>query len=53
VQVLHDDDFTECVDPWRCNRPHHEYCHLCCVCMYHADACDHLRDFADGLDFEC
>jgi hypothetical protein len=51
VQLLHDDDFSVC-EHFVCNRGTHTFCRLCQLPGY-GDMCVHLRDFEDGLDFEC
>jgi hypothetical protein len=52
VQQLHEDTFSECEDAWSCPRPHHAYCRECHLSVYHSEQCVHLRDYADGLDFD-
>jgi hypothetical protein len=53
VTLIHDDDFSRCECPGLyCRRGTHPYCSACHKTSYD-DPCVHLRDFAEGLDFEC
>jgi hypothetical protein len=52
IQQLHEDTFSACEDAWACPRAHHDYCSECHLSSYHSDQCVHLREYAQGLDYD-